>query len=188
MVSFPGGSCSRGNPKGVTVMQGSHGKMRKDGFNCLREALQASLLVHQGDISMAIEILGFSKVSNLVYHPGFFYPAACAVPLPSDLHAGGSIHMYLYSYHIQYTEILGSEQKSKDLLDAHYVSSIEHCRTVKKRTRYLSISIMKAPPPISNDTPIRTRHIRGGSQISQKLKPRHDYIPVQEPPPHQSPS
>lgn len=56
MISFPGGSCSRGNPKGAAVMQGSHGKMRKDGSNCLRTALQASLLVHQGHVAMAIGI------------------------------------------------------------------------------------------------------------------------------------
>lgn len=85
MVSFPGGSCSRGNPKGVTVMQGSHGEMRKDGSNCLREVLQASLLIHQGHVSMENWI---SKVPNLVYHTGA-YPATRAIPLPSDIYAGG---------------------------------------------------------------------------------------------------
>lgn len=48
------------------------------------------------------------------------------------------MHIDLYSYHI-HRQIFGPEKKTKDLLDAHYVSSIEHCGTVKKKN-LLSIS------------------------------------------------
>lgn len=98
MISFPGGSCSRGNPKGAAVMQGSHGKMRKDGSNCLREVLQAFPLVHQGrlygnwDLARS-QTLYIIQVLILLLAP---FPSRRIYTQGVDTYI-----MYLYSYHIR---------------------------------------------------------------------------------------
>lgn len=89
-------------------LQGSHGKMRKGGYNCLTEALQASLLLFTKGASLWQS--SFSKVSILERISYRFLSRFSRRSLPSGLCAGGrSIHNY-----ILHTEILGPKQNSKD--------------------------------------------------------------------------
>lgn len=95
---------------------GNAGLSREDAQGWVQLSQRSSASFSPRSPRTSLWQLGFSKVSNLVYHPGA-YPAARAVPLPSDLHAGGR-YIHNVSIQLPHTVILGPEQKINDLMDA----------------------------------------------------------------------